>query len=336
LTRAPLLAALRQLPALAALESAALEPLPQKGVAHHHERLKGYGLVLRVPRWSQSGLKPAALLAQEAAAFRAAEPSGHTPALAAVLAPRDGLPMGALVVREVVGRPPRLPQDLPALAQALAALHRLPLPAPTERAPLADPAEPAAALLAQVERQAAWFDQTALPAAVRQTLAQQLAQSQHELRQPGRPPAPKTLIGVDTHPGNFLIDATGRAWFLDLEKAHYSTPAIDLAHTSLYTSTTWDAACAAVLAPEAVAAFHQAWAAAVPPGLAQAVRPWRAPLRRLTWLRSLTWMARWREAGPTLGAGLPLERQRHFQRCTDDFFQPATLARVAAEIERLG
>ena len=137
----------------------ALEPLPLKGVAHGHVRLAGRGLVARLPRWSQQGLDPAANLAYQAEAFRRAAPCGHTPELVAVLPPApDGLPMGGLVVTEITGRPPRLPADMATIARALAALHALPLPPPSARAPLLAPADPAAALLAQVERQAAAFD----------------------------------------------------------------------------------------------------------------------------------------------------------------------------------
>ncbi|XKH37638.1 hypothetical protein ACIU1J_20015 [Azospirillum doebereinerae] len=131
----PLHAALTRLPGLAALSADALEPMPLKGVAHDHVRLRGHGLVARVPRWSQMGLDPLAALDHQATAFRRAEPSGHTPRLVALLPPGEGLPMGALLVTEILGRTPRLPADMPAIARALAALHRLPVPA--------DPAPPA-------------------------------------------------------------------------------------------------------------------------------------------------------------------------------------------------
>ena len=37
-----------------------------------------------------------------------------------------------------------------------------------------------------------------------------------------------------------MIEAAGRAVFVDLEKALYGSPAVDLAHASIYTSTMWD------------------------------------------------------------------------------------------------
>ena len=39
-----------------------------------------------------------------------------------------------------------------------------------------------------------------------------------------------TLVLTDTHPGNFLIRPDGQAVIVDLEKALYGSPGIDLAH----------------------------------------------------------------------------------------------------------
>ncbi|AIB14370.1 aminoglycoside phosphotransferase (plasmid) [Azospirillum argentinense] len=320
--------ALTRLPAFADLPSGALEPMPRRGVAHDHVRLPGKGLVARVPRWSQLGLDPFANLEQQATAFRRAAPSGHTPELAAVLPPGPDLPMGALVVTEIVGRPPRLPGDMPAIARALAALHALPLPPDGERAPLPAPADPVAATLAQVERQAVWFERAGLAPDALALLEREFddARAFHCAA-----PIPITLVGSDVHPGNFLIDAAGKAWFTDLEKAQYGHPAIDLAHASLYTSTKWEREVAAVLAPDEVAAFHEAWEAAVPPALAEAVRPWRQPLRRLTWLRTLSWMARWRVEGAALSPDMPDSLAAHMDAHAVDVLRPEIIGRVAAE-----
>ncbi|CAO3450650.1 hypothetical protein [Azospirillum argentinense] len=320
--------ALTRLPAFAGVPSGALEPMPRRGVAHDHVRLSGKGLVARVPRWSQLGLDPFANLEQQATAFRRAAPSGHTPELAAVLPPGPELPMGALVVTEIVGRPPRLPGDMPAIARALAALHALPLPPDGERAPLPAPADPVAATLVQVERQAVWFERAGLAPDALALLERELddARAFHCAA-----PIPITLVGSDVHPGNFLIDAAGKAWFTDLEKAQYGHPAIDLAHASLYTSTMWEREVAAVLAPDEVAAFHEAWEAAVPPALAEAVRPWRQPLRRLTWLRTLSWMARWRVEGAALSPDMPDSLAAHMDAHAVDVLRPEIIGRVAAE-----
>lgn len=296
-------------------------------MAHDHVRLAGRGLVARIPRWSQVGLDPAANLAHQAAAFERAAASGHTPRLDAVLAPSEGLPMGALLVTEVTGRPPRLPADMPAVARALAALHRLPLPAPGARAPLASPPDAVAATLALVERQASFFDRIDLEPVARSALAEELAAAR-ALALPAEQPV--VLVGTDVHPGNFLIDEAGHAWFTDLEKAQYGHPGIDLAHASLYTSTRWDPAVDAVLTPAQTGDFHRAWMEAVPAALAAAVAPVLPPLRRLTWLRTLSWMARWAVEGESLARAMPEPLRRHMARHVADVFRPATIERVRA------
>jgi aminoglycoside phosphotransferase (APT) family kinase protein len=343
-----LLEALRTLPALGDLPAAALEPMPARGVAHEHLRLKGRGLVARVPRWSQVGLEPLANLNHQAAAFARAAASGHTPHLAGVLSPRPGLPMGALVVGEVVGRPPRLPDDMPAIAAALAALHRLPVPLPDARPPLASPADAVAATLAVVERQAAFFAAAGLTPPALAVVGAELeaarawrpggAAAGLAAGLAGEPPGeslPVTLVGTDTHPGNFLVDADGRAWFTDLEKAQYGHPAIDLAHASLITSTTWDPEVSppgtGVLTAAEVADFHAAWAALVPAALAAAVGPVLAPLRRLTWLRTLSWMARWRVEGERLAPGMPESLRLHLAARIADAFAPQGIGRARAD-----
>lgn len=320
--------ALARLPSFAGLPVEALEPMPRRGVAHDHIRLSGRGLVARVPRWSQLGLDPQANLARQAAAFTRAAPSGHTPKLVAVLPLDADLPMGALLVTEVTGRPPRLPDDMPAISRALAALHRLPLPDAADRAPLPAPNAPVAATLAQVERQAEWFDRAPLEPRARALIAEQLAAARTETVSGT---APATLVGSDVHPGNFLIDPAGKAWFLDLEKAQYGHPAIDLAHASLYTSTRWDREVAATLEPADVAAFVATWEAAVPPALADAVRPSLMPLRRLTWLRTLSWMARWAVDGARLSPDMPAELAAHMDAHATDVLRPATIERVIRE-----
>lgn len=321
-------AALTRLPDFAALPAEALEPMPLKGVAHDHVRLRGHRLVARVPRWSQMGLAADAALDHQAAAFRRAEPCGHTPSLVAVLPPEPGLPMGALLVTEIAGRPPRLPGDMPAIARALAALHRMPLPEPGERAPLPAPADPVAATLAHVERQADWFDRAGLAPAARAAIAAELEETR---RFRTGLPQPCALVGSDVHPGNFLIDGNGKAWFTDLEKLQYGHPAIDLAHASLPTSTRWDREVDAELSPEEVAVFLAAWEAAVPARLAEAVRPWLKPLRRLTWLRTLSWMARWKVEGAILSPGMPEPLRRHMDTHVAAILHPDSIQRVRGE-----
>ena len=279
------------------LVGVALQPLADKGLAHHHVRLVGSGLLARVPKQSQMGLGAADNLAYEAACYQRAAASGHVPRFAGTLPPGADLPRGALLVEEIIGRHARLPEDLPAIAEAFAALHRLPLPAAHERAPLIDAADPLAALRDEIAAQAAYLDPAALLPGVRTLVDGALAQFSQLCDQAPRPP--RRLIAFDGHPGNFLIRSDGRAILVDLEKARYSHPPLDLAHATLYTSTTWDLDSAAELTPAQVLAFYEAWqrggdmaSIGGDPAL------WFVPLRAAMWLWSVTWCAKWRVLSP--------------------------------------
>ena len=105
-----------------------LRPLADTGLAHDHVRLGRTGWLARVPKQSQMRLNAADNLAYQAACFAAMAPSGHTPRIHGTLPPDPDLPMGALIVEAIDGRPPRLPDDLDAVMRALAAIHRLPVP----------------------------------------------------------------------------------------------------------------------------------------------------------------------------------------------------------------
>jgi len=329
--------ALAALPGFAGLPRDALAPMPEAtGVSHDHLRIAGRGLVLRVPRFRQSGATAATFLAAQAAAFARTAASGHVPALAAVLACSDELPGGALVVAEIAGRKPALggatrDADLAAMARALAAMHTLPVPPDAARAPLPVQASPFAATLAAIEAQAAYIERAGLAPASRRALLEELDWARGAA---ANPPMPEpVLVGSDTHPGNFLIDAAGKAWFVDLEKAAYGAAAIDLAHATLPTSTGWDPDVATALPADAIALFERAWAKAAGPDLAAAVMAHRTAFRRLTWLRTITWFARWKASwsqdagGAARDARLAAHVGRHVARC----FLPASIARQRAE-----
>jgi len=274
------------------LAGAPLVRLPDKGLAHDHVRLQGTGLLARVPKQSQMGLAAADNLAYQRACFARAQASGHTPRLHGVLPPSDVLPRGALLVEEIVGRPARLPDDLPALAQALAAVHALPLPAHAGRPPLRDDADPLQALLEEIRQQVAWWPEAGVHGDVTRSLQAELADLASWCAQRTRPAV--TLVAFDAHPGNFIVRQAGDAVLVDLEKCRYSHPGLDLAHATLYTSTTWDIDGRCELSTAEVTGFYRSWAAHVGIDHAVAAADWHLPLRRAMWLWSLTWCAKWR------------------------------------------
>jgi hypothetical protein len=321
---------------------APLEPLPDLGLAHAHIRLAGSGVLARIPKQSQMGLAAADNLAYQAACFERASASGHAPRLHGVLPPSGALPRGALLVEEVVGRPARLPQDLRAIAQALAAIHSLPLPAPALRAPLLDPSDPLALLRGEIEAQAQHFDAAGLAPAARAAIDAERRALDQLCARPGRPP--KRLIAFDAHPGNFIVRADGRAVLVDLEKARYSLPPLDLAHATLYTSTTWDAASQAVLTIDEVRAFQRHWQSQCAD--AEAWAGWLVPLRAAMWLWSVSWCAKWRvlsaQAARAGGDGEDWSAQRseaalvaHVRGRVDDYLSIEGVNRVAGELAAL-
>jgi len=330
--RAALHRALTRLPRWETVRADELEPMRVKGLVHDHVRVRGRGVLLRVPRLSQMDLPPAENLAYQAACFDRAGAGGHVPRLRGVLPPADALPFGALLVDEIAGRPARLPADLPALAAALAAIHALPLPPPDRRPPLASPDDPVAATLAVIERQAAYLADAEAPAETTAQLNEELAWARGFAARSAAEPQPVALVATDTHPGNFLVEESGRAVFVDLEKAMYGAPGIDLAHCTLYSSTSWERETAAVLTPNDVRAFYAAWLAHVPALLADAARPSLLALRRLTWLRTMSWCVRWRaEMGARAAEAGAAESHAYAAGRIAHFFDPETMRAMRGE-----
>lgn len=322
-----------------------LVPMRTKGLVHEHVRIRGASSVIRVPRLSHWGFAPEKHIAYQAACFGRAAASGRTPRLHGVIAPGAGAPYGALIVDEIIGRPPRLAGETTALADTLAAIHALPVPPAGERAPLPVHDDPVAATVAVIRNQAAFLPEAELPPNSRRVIGEELAWAERFAAESKAADQPLALVGTDTHPGNFMIDRRGHAIFVDLEKTLYGHPAIDLAHASLYTSTMWDADCAAALAPDEVRAFYARYLGAVPRAAADRLRPWLEPMRRLTWLRTTTWAVRWRvlsarapgkdgETEATRGWSAEARDPAliaSIRARIADYFDPATIARIRAE-----
>ncbi len=283
--------------ALRPLADRPLAKLTDKGLAHDHLRLVGSGLLLRIPKQSQRGYAPADNLRYQAACFARVSESGQGPKLAGVLPPRDGLPFGALVVEEIAGRPVKLPEELPALAACMAKVHALPLPPAEARPPLEDHRDPVAGLLTEIEDQARFIPEAGLADDSRREIEAELAWARDVAAGLDGAAQPVTLVLTDSHPGNFLIDTTGKATIVDLEKALYGSPGVDLAHSTVYSSTTWDLDVYAELCLDEVAAFYRRYLEIVDEagaaGLAARLRPWLIPMRRLLFLRAITWCVMW-------------------------------------------
>ncbi len=173
-----------------------------------------------------------------------------------------------------------------------------------------------------------------MPQATRLALLEELAWARRYAGETASREEPITFVGTDTHPGNFIVRDDGRAVLVDLEKALYGSPAIDLAHCTLPTSTSWDLDVQTVLSPAETTAFYRAYLALRGPAAAS-LRPFLAPSRRLTWLRTMMWCARWRVAAAT-SPDWSQDRVdpvllAHIRRRVAAFFAPEMVAAMRAE-----
>jgi len=304
-----------------------LSILSTKGVSHDHWRIGDSDLVLRIPRMNQWGLVAADALAYQAAAFDRASKSDHTPECRAILAPGDQLPRGALLVTAINGRTPALPDDLTAIAVALAAIHELPVPTEDKLAPLQIHRNPVSSTLQVIEEQAAFLSDAGIDDETAAGIREDLAWARNFAGQ-GEPDFPHRLVCTDAHPGNFLIDAAGKAWFVDLEKALYGAAPIDLAHVTLGTSTSWDPDCRGELSAADVGGFYHHYLDLVDRERAAAFGPWLLPMRRLTWLRTITWFARWKAqwSGDDHAAMRDPRMAAHIRTHVDRCFAPEVVA----------
>ncbi|MEH6354759.1 MAG: phosphotransferase [Marinobacter sp.] len=263
--------------------------LPDTGLAHAHVRLGNSGQLLRIPKQSQVGLDPEPHLAHEASCFQASAPSLVTPALHQVLSVSPALPRGALVLDYIDGVPLTLPEHLTPLSLSLARIHCVDVPPAIHRR-LSLPEDPLASMLREIRTQVEFLARAGVSVDVQARVQGQLEIATRLAGLDERPP--ESLITFDAHPGNFLIDKKGTAWMVDLEKCRISYPGFDLAHSTLYTSTTWDMNSYAVLGIDDIACAYQSWEQAFGAEGADH-RPWHVPLRRLMWLWSTTWCAKW-------------------------------------------
>jgi aminoglycoside phosphotransferase (APT) family kinase protein len=335
-----LLAALQERPAFATLGAGDLAALPATGTAHGHVRLKGRDLLARVAYAHPGDPTAAPRLAAQATAFRLLAPSKRTPALHDVLPPRADLPGGALIVDHIEGRMPDLPRDLAAIAETLAVIHGLPLPPANSLIPRQT--NPFIETLEAIELNAARFLDRAVPGSgAKAEITEELRLMRGMALAFAKRPQPLGVALADTHPGNFIVTADGTAFFIDLEKVHVGSPAIDLAHATLPTSTLWHPDIGKVLTPAEVQGFYVVYLARVGKKRAAELGPWLMPMRRLTWLRTTLFMARWRvqtrsprdlsDPGQWSDAGLEPRMKQHIDSRIDRCFDRDVIRGIRAE-----
>jgi hypothetical protein len=199
-------------------------------------------------------------------------------------------------------------------------------------------------LLDEIRLQAGFIAPAKLEERARHAIEEALADFTAVCAGGDRPPI--RLIAFDGHPGNFVVRADGRAVLVDLEKCRYSHAGLDLAHATLYTSTTWDAQAQAVLSLSEVEQAYAWWEAQVGTANAAAARPWHVPLRRAMWLWSVTWCAKWRVISGAEQAATPDGEDwsaarsdpalvAHVRGRVDHYLSAPVVARVLAEFDAL-
>lgn len=304
-----------------------LSVLSTKGISHDHWRIGDTGLVLRLPRMNQWDMEADEALHYQKTAFQRAAKSGHAPDCIAILPPSIALPRGALIVEEIIGRAPALPDDLEAISDTLAALHSMPKPDDDAFTPLHVHRNPVSSTLQVIEGQATFLNRAGIAPESESAIREDLAWARNFASR-GEPDFTLCFVGTDTHPGNFLIDAQGKAWFVDLEKSLYGAAPIDLAHATLATSTGWDPDCVGMPGSNDVQGFYQRYLDTVGRDRAATLGPWLLPLRRLTWLRTITWFARWRAqwSDADHAAMRDTRMSAHIRAHIDYSFEPDTIA----------
>ena len=133
---------------------------------------------------------------------------------------------------------------------------------------------------------------------------------------------------------------------VDLEKLRYSYPPLDLAHATLYTSTTWDVDASFTLSTAQIARAYEVWLSTA----GEMAEPYLVafvPLRELMWLWSVTWCAKWltesEKPKHASGAGGEDWSQansdasliRHVRSRVDDYLTISTIDRVLDEFNEL-
>jgi hypothetical protein len=317
--------ALTARPNFAELAPSELVPLAGKGLAHAHVRVKGKSVLLRLPRL-RAGEDANERLTREAEMFARAAPSDATPRLLGTIAPGELVPSGALIVDDISGTAPRLPQDLPALGNALGSIHKMKVPDAAARAPLASPSNPVAATVATIEGNLALADKAGLDPKAKIAFGQEIAWAKefatnNDKRFQGMT---RSLCLYDTHPGNFIAAPGGRAYFVDIDKCLYSFAGLDLAHLCARPALAWDPDCAASLSPADIDAFVRAWALRVGDALARETTSAFRPFRRLVWLRTTSQFLRFRVEGTH--KGLDGRYADHAEKAIAAALDPKTIA----------
>ena len=238
--------------------------------------------VLRLPKTTKNLLSPTKhsshQIAKRMNLFAA---TGHCVRARYAFSAEELPPAGGLLTSYSPGRRLRLPQDLPLLADCFAALHT------SRKSKSADKQEVRKTIAARVPRLA----QTPIEEESRSLICSLL-----NLVVDGAQKTPAEAVPVlfDAHPHNFVVSPHNKAVAVDLEGDFIHSAAIDLAHSTLFSSLLWCDETAEPLGAEDIASFYQAYIKTI-----KAIKATRGrnasyssliAMRHLVICRTLSWM----------------------------------------------
>ena len=276
------------------------ENLTDLGLAHWHFRLIGSdkissGKIIRIPKQSQINLPPLENLIYQKNCYQTTFASGTTPQFYELIHPNRYLKNGALIVEEIRGREVNVKEDFLKMAEALVKLHSL---STDEKNPVIwQPSRPIEAMLKEVAEQMTYLERSPLGRQVSHLIVNEFKKVNRKIAELHFQSIPLALISFDCHPGNFIVNEKNQAILVDLEKCRYSYPGFDLAHATLYTSTTWgknqQELAQNLLDDKEMIAFYEKWLQSMPRDYALKSLPSLLILRTLMWLWSVSWCGKW-------------------------------------------
>jgi thiamine kinase-like enzyme len=303
-----------------------LRLLGGSGLQHDHVVLGQTGWLARIPRGNNTP-DSVAYMARQGDVYATAMHSLHTPELAAAVAPTDGLPRGALIVRYLEdARKADFARDHAAIARSLAAIHAVLPPPIVETA-----ARPGASQWGFIEAMLLpSLESKRLEARTQVLLEAAVEQARADLDGMARFPAlPQGFIVSDAHPGNFLIDRAGKAWMVDLEYSAVDCPLVDAAMAMCPLTRQFDPENNPSAPRGTEQKFLAAWLDRIgqdhPPAARQALAEAHPAMQRVVLAGSLGWLAFWKTEGHATMLDIPWPTIRNWDRLAAKYLEPEAL-----------
>lgn len=169
----------------------------------------------------------------------------HCPPPRHVFSPAELPPAGGLLIPYVAGRKLRLPADLPLVADCLAALHQT------------QPGANQPDIIKTIEERMPLLSQAPMEEASRILIGNLWERTRALLAKRVARLTMDDAILADAQPGNFVVSSDDRAIVVDIEGDFAHSPAVDLAHITLFSSLLWWDEAAEPLQSEDIISFYQ-------------------------------------------------------------------------------